>query len=345
MSSRALLPKTPKYVRRVRAKGHVYYYFNTGKLVDGKLVWAKLPDMAAPEFWNTYASMQGHRNRRSASVLTIPKLIDLYQKSDPYRDLAASSRYNYDIYLRRLAELLPSAPAALVTRKDMRVLRAKMADTPGAANLFIGTCGGLFKWAASEELIQTSPTNGITPLKMGEHEPWPEPVLNAALVAEDTRVRLLVHLLYYTALRLNDALSLTWNHIQGDYIVVQPQKGRRRKQELSIRLHKALREELARHPKAGITIAVNPATKRRYGEKVARDLLQAFAAGLGADIVPHGLRKNAVNSLLEAGNSVAETASVSGQTLQLVEHYAKQRNQAKLSDAAVLRWEKAGENK
>jgi hypothetical protein len=80
-------------------------------------------------------------------------------------------------------------------------------------------------------------------------------------------------------------------------------------------------------------------TKRRYGDKVARDLLQAFAANLGAKIVPHGLRKNAVIALLELGCSVAETASISGQTLQLVEHYAKQRNQAKLSDAAVLRWE------
>ncbi len=345
MSNRASLPKPPKYVRRVRAKGHSYYYFNTGKEASGKPVWTRLPDMSAPEFWSTYATMLGHRNRRAVSVLTIPRLIDLFQKSDRYKRLADSTKYNYDIYLKRFVELMPTAPAALVTRKDMRTLRNNMADTPGAANLFIGTCGALFKWAVREELVHVSPTNGIEPLDMGEHDPWPEPVLEAALKATDARVRLLVHLLYYTALRLNDALSLTWNHIQGEYVVVQPQKGRRHKQELRIRLHKDLREELARHPKAGITIAVNPATKRRYGEKVARDLLQAFAAQFGAEVVPHGLRKNSVNALLEAGSSVAETASVSGQTLQLVEHYAKKRDQTKLSDAAVLRWEKAGKNK
>jgi integrase len=295
--------------------------------------------MAAPEFWSTYGAMAGHRNRKPVSVLTVPGLIDLYHKSHEYRQLAESSRYNYDLYLRRLAALLPTAPAAEVTRAHMRKLIAGMADTPGAANLFLGTCGALFKWATGQELIATSPTKGIAPLPMGEHDPWPQHVLNAALVAEDGQVRLLVHLLYYTALRLNDALSLTWNNIEGEYVIVRPQKTRRYKQELKIKMHKALREELARHPKSGITIAVNPVTKRRYGDKVARDLLQAFAANLGAKIVPHGLRKNAVIALLELGCSVAETASISGQTLQLVEHYAKQRNQAKLSDAAVLRWE------
>jgi hypothetical protein len=58
--------------------------------------------------------------------------------------------------------------------------------------------------------------------------------------------------------------------------------------------------------------------------------------------VPHGLRKNAVNALLEAGCSAAEAASISGQSLQMVEHYAKQRAQARLADAAVLKWQGHG---
>lgn len=55
--------------------------------------------------------------------------------------------------------------------------------------------------------------------------------------------------------------------------------------------------------------------------------------------VPHGLRKNAVIALLEAGCSVAEAASVSGQSFAMVEYYAKQRDQKILSSAAVLKWQ------
>lgn len=339
MSNRA---SPPKHVRRVRAKGRDYYYFNTGKVESGKPVYARLPDMADSTFWGSYAAMVGHRNRQpAAGALTVPQLVDLYQRSPKYRnELAVSSRYNYDIYLLRLSKLLPTAPAAEVTRGDMRRLIDKMADTPGAANLFLGTCGALFKWAAGQEYIKESPTRGIKPIRMGEHDPWPDHVLEAALKADDANVRLLTHILYFSALRLNDALSLTWANIQDGVIVVRPQKTQRKRQELCIPLHRDLSAELARHPRNSILIATNPNTGKRWGEKSARDLLQAFAGKLGAKIVPHGLRKNAINALLELGCSVAETASISGQTLQLVEHYAKKRDQQKLARAAVLKWER-----
>jgi integrase len=340
MSNRASLPK---HVRRVRAKGRDYYYYNTGRVVGGKPVLTRMPDLASPDFWGSYAALNGHRNRRPANAgMEIPELIDLYQRSQPYGDLAASSRANYDIYLRRLAKLLPTAPVSGVTRGHMRRMIDKMGKTPGAANLFLGTCGAMFKWAVEHEYITTSPTKGIKPLAMGEHAPWPGHVLEAALASDDGQVRLLTHLLYYTALRFNDALSLTWGNIVGNRIVVRPQKNARQRKELSIPIHRALAAELAKLPRSGMMITVNPNTGKRYGEKVARDLLQDFADKLGAQVVPHGLRKNAVNALLEAGCSVAETASISGQTLQLVEHYAKERDQVKLSDSAVLRWEQNG---
>jgi integrase len=340
MNSRGLLPK---HVRRVRAKGKNYYYFNTGMTDKGKVVWKRLPDVRSDDFGGAYASMLGHRSRRSKpGALTIPALIDLYERSVEFRDLAKSSQRNYGTYLKRLGELLPTAPAAEVTRGDMRRLIDKMGETPGAANLFLGTCGALFKWAVGNEYIASSPSQGIKYLKMGEHAPWPQPVLSAALSADDGQVRLLVHLLYYTALRINDALSLTWGSIQDGIITVHPQKGTRRRQTLHIPVHAALAAELARHQKSGVVIAINPNTKRRYGEDAARRLLQDFASGFGVEVVPHGLRKNAVNALLEVGCSVAETAAISGQTLQLVEHYAKERDQSKLARAAVIKWEKNG---
>ena len=57
----------------------------------------------------------------------------------------------------------------------------------------------------------------------------------------------------------------------------------------------------------------------------------------------HGLRKSAVVFLLEAGCTDAEVSAITGQSRQMVEHYAKQVNQKKLAAAAVLKWEGAGE--
>lgn len=57
--------------------------------------------------------------------------------------------------------------------------------------------------------------------------------------------------------------------------------------------------------------------------------------------VPHGLRKNAVNSLLLAGCSIAEVAAITGQTYQIVEHYAAQINRRKLAGGAIVKFDKS----
>src|SRR5262249_24457319 len=55
----------------------------------------------------------------------------------------------------------------------------------------------------------------------------------------------------------------------------------------------------------------------------------------------HGLGKSAVVFLREAGCSDAETASITGQSRRIVEHYAKQVNQRRLAAPAILKWEAA----
>lgn len=330
----------PKYVKRVRSKGRDYLYFDTGKRVDGKKVYSRLPDLRSPSFGGSYAAMMGHRNRKApAELLRVPKLIERYQISPAYRDLSTASKKLYDIYLRRLERLMPVAPVAEITRGDMRKLVDDMAATPGAANAFLSTCSALFGWGKGREYMPANPCDGIDDFKMGEHQPWPDHVLRAALVTKDDTVRLLANLCYYTAQRLGDVLAMSWNDISNDRITVRPEKLRRFNKVLLLPLHSDLRAELAKRPRAGIVICTDARGKPIKGE-AARIALKAFAKKMGCDCVPHGLRKNAVIALLEVGCSVAETAAVSGQSLRMVEHYAKARNQEKLAGSAVLQWEK-----
>jgi hypothetical protein len=46
-----------------------------------------------------------------------------------------------------------------------------------------------------------------------------------------------------------------------------------------------------------------------------------------------------VVTLLEAGCSTAEVQAITGQSMQMVEHYGKEVNQKKLAASAMLKWE------
>ena len=326
----------PKHVKRVRTKGKEYLYFDTGKLVDGKKVYVRLPGLRDMAFGGSYAALLGHRNRKGpADLLLVPKLVDMFQSSPAYNGLAAASKKLYDIYLRRLAKLLPSAPVSEITRGDMRKLADGMASTPGAANAFVSAAGALFGWALDRDYLATNPCDGIDQLPQGEHQPWPEHVLRAALASDDAAVRLLTHLLYFTAQRLGDVLGMVWSDIADDRVRVTQRKTGK---VLVIPLHRELKAELAARGAATGPIVTGAKGGALSGD-MARKLLKGFTAAQNVPCVPHGLRKNAVIALLEAGCSVAETAAISGQSLGMVEHYAKARDQAKLAGDAMLRWE------
>lgn len=62
-------------------------------------------------------------------------------------------------------------------------------------------------------------------------------------------------------------------------------------------------------------------------------------------LVFHGLRKSAVVFLLEAGCTDAEVAAITGQSRDMVEHYAAQVSQRRLAASAILKWELADTEK
>ena len=330
-----------RFVKRVRARGQLYGYFDTGKKdVRGNRIYTPIGRMDDPAFGARYAAMLGHRMRRQSveESMTVPRLVGLYQKSESYRALAKESRRVYDVYLDVFATALPSAPAEGVEPRDITLLMDSMADRPGAANLVLGCVGSLYKWARARRHVTNEPTRGIERLATGEHDPWPEHLVEMALKDEERLLRLSVHLLYYTAQRISDVCRMQWSQVRGEVITVDQQKTGK---HLEISMHSALRAELTATPRTGLAIIAG-ADGRPLTPHAVRAAIKKFGARHGANLVPHGLRKNAVNTLLEAGCSVAEAAAISGQTLQLVEYYAKKRSQVRLAKAAVLKWEKRG---
>lgn len=332
-------PKLPKlkFVKFVRSKGKVYAYFNTGKIADGKLVWTALPPFSSPGFYDSYSTCLGHRSRKTHQAHTVATTIDAYMAHDDYTTCKPSTQKVYRGSLNRIRKELGDFELGEVGRAELQEILDNRLSGPGSRNMFLSVMNIIYAFARHREWTKARPTEGFKMYETGEHAPWPESLLVQALAAEDDMVRLGTHLLYYTGQRIGDVLKMRWTDIVGNRLSLQQTKTAK---DLSIPLHSNLLAELQKTPKRGFTILANW-RGQKISDDTLRPALQAFAAKLGHAIVPHGLRKNAVITLLESGCTVAEVASITGQTYQVVEYYARQVDQRRLSDAAILKFEGA----
>ena len=320
--------KLPKYVRAKVAKGRTYLYFDTGRAL------VRLPSLGDPAFGRALSQAQASRDKQVevATAMTVTLLADLYEKSQEFARLAPASRGIYSLYLKVARERLGIAPADELRPEHVRIVRDRMAETPGAANMLVRTLGSLFSWGRKREHTQSNPVRDVEMLEQGEHEPWPEWLLERALA--DPTVQAPVAMLYYTAQRIGDVCRMRWTDIRGGAIELRQQKTGL---TLTIPLHSKLAALIGVLPKEGFAILTRGG--RAWTPDALRLHIQAWAGAHNAKVVPHGLRKNAVNALLEAGCSSAETAAISGQTLQTIEHYAKRRDRTVLGQAAIHLWE------
>jgi integrase len=323
------------HVKYVRAKGRVYAYFNTGQKKDGKPIYARLPDPGAVGFYDSYAAMKGARTKRATNAYTVADMARDFEDSPAFKALARGSQDLYSKTLRRITEHLGKFPVAVIERRHIQVILDHEIKGAGASNIFVGVVGALYKWGRDRGKTDRAPTKGIGKLKMDQHEPWPEDVLEAGLASDDPLIRLAVSLLYFTGQRIGDVLKMRWSDIRKGTIHVVQQKTSK---ELWIPFLSELKAVLDETPKRGLTIIAS-AEGRAVGQQSLRPALQAFTLDRGHKTVPHGLRKNAVIAFLEAGCSVAETASITGQTYQMVEHYARRINQQRMAESAVLKLE------
>ncbi len=336
MATRLKARGLPPHVKCVTTKGKRYYYFDTGRQKpNGKKLLKRLPDIKDKAgFGGSYAGFLAHRSRLSVepiSVMTVAMMIDRYQKSPDFNRLAANTRDQYNIYLAAIERAIGVAPVGDVTRSTVHDLLDTMADRPGAANATLRTTRALWTWGKKRELVSINPASEIDLHAAKDYEPWPEHLVAEAFEDEDRRVRVAVGLLYFTAQRIGDVCRLRWFDIRGGVLFVTQQKT---KKQLEIPIHPRLELILGGRPNEDRPLLPR-ADGGHYDPETVRGVLQTFAARHGHKVVPHGLRKNAVNSLLEAGCSAAETAAVSGQSLTLVEHYAKRRATGKLAASAM----------
>lgn len=331
-------PRLP-HVKFVKARTRYYAYFDTGAKKAGKPIYTKMPDPASVCFYDSYAALMAVRTKRAGPTYTVADLVDDYESSETFRKLSAGTQKTYKKYTHRIAKAFKAFSPDGVTRKHVRAYADKeFPDTPGAYNLFVSVVGAVYKWGRKNDKTTVEPTKELDKRQIGEHEPWPDHVLEEALSTDDDRIRLVVHILYFTGLRIGDALALRWSDLKDGFVHIRPQKTARLQKMLRIKIAQELADELAKTPRRGMTMVAQENGKPVGYAIMLRDLKQ-FTADLGVDVVPHGLRKNAVNALLEAGCTIAEVSAITGQTFRIVEHYAKKMDVGSMSEAAIIKLE------
>jgi integrase len=136
----------------------------------------------------------------------------------------------------------------------------------------------------------------------------------------------------YTGQRRGNVLRMRWDDIQDDGVHVKQQK---RDKKVWVPIHPTLAEELKKLERKDLKIV-----GRRYGQPYTGsgfnsnwERQQAKHGFTGLQF--HGLRRNAINSLLEAGCFIAEVAAITGQSFKMVAHYAQVVDQKRLASSAM----------
>ena len=330
------------YLRRKRAKGKDYYYFDLGTRSDGTRELLPLPHIRDPRFGDCYARAKATRtNRRNRQgILTLEGLIRQYERSPEFREKSAATKISYDRYLAKANALIrtrsgDSPPAKSIERRDVVKLRDELADTPGAASQAVRALGALFAWAVENEKLKDNPAAKVRKFAAKPHDPWPLDLLEEGI--SDPQVGLAVALMFFTGQRINEVVRMSWADISGGFMRVFVQKT---KQRMEVAILPELEEMLQRTPKLAPTILTN-ANGKPWTQSGLRQKMQDWAMARGHKIVPHGLRKNAVNALLEAGCTAAEVSGITGHSIQMVEHYSKAVNWKHLGRAAVVKFDAA----
>jgi integrase len=173
------------------------------------------------------------------------------------------------------------------------------------------------------------------------HEPWPDWVIEkfGAEAQPKPNAQLALMLLLCTGQRASDAVRMRWDQYDGTHIFVRQLKTGT---PLRIKCLSKLKNILDRTERRSEFILTT-----RYGKGYSAhglcQMIRVATIEIGApECSAHDLRCNAAIALAEAECSAPEIMAITGhKTFKEVQRYIGHRDQKKLSDQAVAKWEVA----
>lgn len=278
--------------------------------------------------------------------------ITMYFGSPRYEKLKPASKDLYRKVLEPVRSSLGHRKVGSFSRGRLIQIRDTIAArSPSMAKTTIAILKLVFENAIDMDLIDRNPAKGVMPppgMTTTPHRKWTDEEI--ALILDKGRpcVRRAMIVLLYTGLRCSDAVRLKLSDIKDGRIRLFTQKTGL---PVVIPVHEKLKAELDRK----LSLRVEPLflMPNTLGGKSSvsgiYELMKADFArhGIQRTDAPtqHGLRKNAVAALVEAGCTTRQIQAITGQSLPMIEHYAQEYEREHLSDGAMILWEEHSKNR
>lgn len=332
----------PEGVHRVKTGERVYHYWHPhrGTAAAGDRV--RIPhDPESPLFW----SFIEHQKRVKPETGTLAEMIAEYRVSPKYGHLKPISKKGYDWHLDELERRLGNYSPRDITAPVLLQLQDSMAGTPVNANRMLSVIRTLFKWGVPRGWTATNPAREVEAFKVNSDgaDPWPMEMIRLGLEHCRWEAQTFIALAYYTGQRTKDILEMKIP--AGNSIALKQSKTGK---ALTIRIHRDLQPYIEAARRRGFLLMVPgpdgaPLDTNRWRALWTREMAKEPQGAIRvAGLSPHGLRKSAVVALLEADCTPQQVKSITGQSMQMVEHYAAKINQERIAQTTVRKWEKAG---
>jgi integrase len=251
----------------------------------------------------------------------------------PRKRRAVLERFREQYGHKRLGSLPPEFIVALID--DM---------TAHNASAWLRAFRHFIKWAKTRNFIKHDPTFDIrirVPKSDGFHT-WTDDEV-AQFEAHHpigSKPRLALALGLYTALRREDAVRIGRQHFRDGVLTVRPKKTETTTRvTLAIPVHPELQAAIDATSTGHLTLLTTQTGKPYSADPFSHQFREwCDEAGLPPECSFHGLRKLALTRLADSGCTPHEIMAVSGHSsLEMVEHYTRKFDQARLAREAMAK--------
>ena len=333
--------KKPRYVNLYESNGRVYsYYRRDGTQFKiggdpGTDVWTKNYEAIHSRFTMT-------KKRPDLTPGSLAAAIVDYKKSDRFQILAQSTRTRYGYALDKLSAKLGHLELASITRRAVVRLRDNVAKSQQRNAIeIVKVLRLVFECACDLGEVDFNPAKDVRKpagYKASQHESWTDDQLQTFIAGAKPVWRRAVMVALYTGLRRSDLIRLTRANIRDGWIIIDIAKT---DGHAEIPIHSDLAAELTKELPVASMMLVPTARGRQMNKDSLSHGLQKECRRLGIEPNPplHGLRRNAIIRLLEAGCSREEVMAITDQSKRMVEYYAGRRHKRVLAESAILKLE------
>lgn len=250
-----------------------------------------------------------------------------YRRSPEWRAKADSTHQLNERHLKIIAEILwRQACWRLRASRVLQIRDAIAAEgTLRKADHVVSMLSTMIAWGIPREYAETNPCREIGKVSGGDGWPeWEEADVEYARQNLPARLWHAAALALHSGQRQGDLLRMDWAMIREGVLHVRQEKTGTR---LWIPLHRNLAAVLETIPRTSTRILTNASGRPwQSGFKASwQDAMNtpAFSDFRARRLVFHGLRKSAVNTLLEAGCTEAQVSAVTGQSAEMIRHCSR----------------------